>query len=81
MGHIKADFPEHKKQAQSGGPNQGGCQQQQKSGGQIAPWMLEAPKQGESEVKTVEGVEYKWCSKCKLGKDKKPSGALVLSNT
>ena len=71
MGHIKPNCPDLKK-TQSGSQQQGGGQQQQQSSGQIAPWMLEAPKQGESEVKTVEGVEYKWCSKCKLGKDKKP---------
>jgi hypothetical protein len=35
-------------------------------------WMLVPPASGESEKKTVDGVEYKWCSKCKLGKEKKP---------
>ena len=36
------------------------------------PWMLKPPGNGESEIKTMDGKEYKWCSKCKLGKDKKP---------
>ena len=35
-------------------------------------WMTKPPASGESEKKTVDGVEYKWCSKCKLGKDKVP---------
>jgi hypothetical protein len=34
-------------------------------------WMLKGPGPGESEVKMLEGVEYTWCSKCKLGKDQK----------
>ena len=35
-------------------------------------WMYKGPGAGESEKKTVDGVEYKWCSKCKLGKAQKP---------
>ena len=35
-------------------------------------WMFKGPNSGESEVKLIEGIEYKWCSKCKLGKDQKP---------
>lgn len=35
-------------------------------------WMFNGPKAGEPETKTVDGVEYKWCSKCKLGKSQKP---------
>ena len=34
-------------------------------------WMLKGPASGESEIKTVDGVEYKWCSKCKLGSEQR----------
>ncbi len=49
-------------------------------GGMNTPqWMLEPPVTGQAEVKTVDGVEYKWCSKCRLpqlgGKPKWRSGA------
>ena len=27
------------------------------------PWMLKPPGNGESEIKTMDGKEYKWCSK------------------
>ena len=67
-GHIRPNCPDKKNSGKSG--NSGGSSNN--SGSSIAEWMLKAPATGESEVKTVDGVEYKWCSKCKLGKDKKP---------
>ena len=30
-------------------------------------WRKVAPKQGEEETKTFEGVDYKWCGKCRWG--------------
>ena len=30
-------------------------------------WRKVAPKQGEEETKTFEGINYKWCGKCRRG--------------
>ena len=62
-GHYARDCPDKKPAAS--GPNQ-------QSQGPPPAWMFDGPKSGEPETKTVDGVEYKWCSKCKLGKSQKP---------
>ena len=66
-GHYALDCPEKKPPASDAPPGGG-----QNQFNQPPPaWMFQGPKKGEPETKTVEGVEYKWCSKCKLGKDQK----------
>jgi hypothetical protein len=63
-GHYARDCPEKKPAAANTG--------NQQSFGPPPAWMFNGPKAGEPETKTVDGAEYKWCSKCKLGKSKKP---------
>ena len=69
-GHIRPNCPEKEKTNNRAGSGGGGSPNGNSS--PIQEWMLKPPGQGESEVKMHNGIEYKWCSKCKLGKDKKP---------
>jgi hypothetical protein len=64
-GHYARDCPDKDKNKNPSNTNT--------SDSQPPPaWMYKGPGAGESEKKTVDGVEYKWCSKCKLGKAQKP---------
>ncbi len=67
-GHIKSNCPNKDKWEDK--DKEKSSQTPKFSGAK--PWMFKAPAEGESEVKMVEGVEYKFCKHCKLGKQKKP---------
>ena len=71
--HIKPNCPNKDDGKPDVGP--GGSNNSNNNNDNSTPppaWMLKAPAQGESEKKTVDGVEYRFCNKCKLGKQKKP---------
>jgi len=53
MGHLRRDCPDKGSDGGNGGS------------GKTKPWFRIGPKNGEAEVKTKDGKEYKWCGKCK----------------
>ena len=59
-GHIKRECPELKKSSK----NDSKPKDKGKKSYKIQEWKLEAPKDGQSKSKMVNGRKFNWCSKC-----------------
>ena len=74
-GHMARDCPEPDRRGGGGG---GGGDAIKKKG-VLADWRTKAPAEGTSQKKTVDGVEYVWCGKCRQGKGMWTSGKKLHS--